>query len=146
MDEMMEIRPITLRTANDFVSAHHRHHGPTTGHKFSIGLFDGDELVGCAICGRPVSRNLDDGRTIEINRLCTDGSRNACSMLYSASCRAAKAMGYKKAITYILQDEPGTSLKASGFKAECLTGGGYMGLPKQKKEEDTDRRPKAEMG
>lgn len=119
----MEIRPITFRAACDFVSKHHRHHKPTVGCKFSIGLYDGDKLVGCAICGRPVSRHLDDGFTCEINRLCTDGTRNACSMLYGACCRVAKAMGYREIITYILQSEPGTSLKASNFQCEGVAGG-----------------------
>ena len=120
---MMEIRPITFRAACDFVSLHHRHHKPTVGCKFSIGLFDGDNMVGCAICGRPVSRHLDDGLTCEINRLCTDGTYNACSMLYGACCRVAKEMGYKQIITYILESENGASLKASNFTCEGLAGG-----------------------
>ena len=75
------------------------------------------------ICGRPVSRHYDDGYTLEINQLCTDGTKNVCSILYGAACRAAKAMGYRKVITYILQSEPGTSLKASGFYCEGIAGG-----------------------
>lgn len=75
------------------------------------------------MCGRPVSRHLDDGKTIEINRLCTDGTKNACSMLYGASCRVAKEMGYKKAITYILESENGASLKASNFICCGIAGG-----------------------
>lgn len=119
----MELTPITLRAANEFVSAHHRHHKPTVGHKFSIGVMDNEKLVGVAICGRPVSRVLDDGHTLEVNRLCTDGTHNACSMLYAASARAAKAMGYRKIITYILESEPGTSLAAAGFQNEGPAGG-----------------------
>lgn len=119
----MEIRPITLRCASDFITLHHRHHPPTVGCKFAIGLFDAEKMVGCAVCGRPVSRHLDDGLTCEINRLCTDGTRNACSMLYGASSRVAKHMGYKKIITYILQSENGASLKASGFICEGVAGG-----------------------
>ena len=80
-------------------------------------------MIGCAVCGRPVSRYLDDGITCEINRLCTDGTRNACSMLYGACCRVAKEMGYKKIITYILESENGSSLKASGFVCEGKAGG-----------------------
>lgn len=119
----MVIRPITFRQACDFVSQHHRHHRPTVGCKFSIGLFEGDKLVGVAICGRPVSRKLDDGLTCEINRLCTDGTYNACSMLYGACSRVAKEMGYEKIITYILQSENGASLKASNFVCEGVAGG-----------------------
>lgn len=119
----MVIRPITFRQACDFVSQHHRHHRPTVGCKFSVGLFDEDQLVGVAICGRPVSRKLDDGLTCEINRLCTDGTKNACSMLYGACCRVAKEMGYEKVITYILESENGASLKASNFICEGIAGG-----------------------
>ncbi len=119
----MEIRPITFKEACTFVSLYHRHHKPTVGCKFSIGVYDNGTLVGVAICGRPVSRYLDDGLTCEINRLCTDGTYNACSMLYGACCRVAKAMGYKKVITYILQSENGASLKASNFTCEGTAGG-----------------------
>lgn len=111
----LEIRPIKLRDANRYVEEHHRHNMPATGHKFSIACYDGDRLCGVAIAGRPVARKLDDGRTIEIRRVCTDGTRNACSILYGACSRAAKEMGYKRVITYTLLSEPGTSLKAAGF-------------------------------
>lgn len=119
----MNIRPITFRQASDFINKCHRHHKATVGHKFSIGLFDGDQLVGCAVCGRPVSRYLDDGVTCEINRLCTDGTKNACSMLYGACCRIAKEMGYDRIITYILESENGASLKASNFVCDGVAGG-----------------------
>lgn len=120
---MLELMPITLRQANAYVEKYHRHHKASRGHKFSIGVTDGSDLVGVCICGRPVSRRLDDGKTLEVNRLCTDGTRNACSILYGAACRAAKAMGYTRVITYILESEPGTSLKAAGFKCEGRAGG-----------------------
>ena len=119
----MTIQPITFKQACEFINQHHRHHRATVGCKFCIGLFDGEKLVGVSVCGRPVSRYLDDGLTCEINRLCTDGAKNACSMLYGASCRVAKAMGYKKVITYILESENGASLKASNFVCEGVAGG-----------------------
>ena len=119
----MTIKPITFKTACEFVNQNHRHHSATVGCKFCIGLFDGEKMVGCSVCGRPVSRYLDDGLTCEINRLCTDGTQNACSMLYGASCRVAKAMGYKKVITYILESENGASLKASNFTYDGIAGG-----------------------
>ena len=97
----LEIVPMTLKKANAFVAEHHRHHGPVTGHKFSIGCSDGEKIVGVAIVGRPVSRYLDDGWTLEVNRLCTDGARNACSMLYASAWRVARALGYKRLVTYI---------------------------------------------
>ena len=139
----MKIRPATLKEANEYVSKFHRHHKPTTGHKFSIKLVDNDgEIVGVAICGRPVSRYLDDGVTLEINRLCTNGERNACSMLYGACVRIAKSMGYGRVITYILASEDGASLKASNFICEGEAGGEVWtgkrsgrdnGVPKEKK-------------
>lgn len=119
----LHIRPCTLKDANCFVAEYHRHHKPTVGHKFSIACYDDDKLVGVAICGRPVSRYLDNGYVLEINRLCTDGTYNACSILYGACARIAKDMGYSKIITYILQSENGASLKASGFICEGEAGG-----------------------
>lgn len=119
----MEIRPINLKAANDFVKKYHRHHKEVAGHKFSICLCETDRIVGVAICGRPVSRFMDDGTVIEINRLCTDGTKNACSMLYGACARIAKEMGYRKIITYILKSENGASLKASNFVCEGEAGG-----------------------
>ena len=120
---MLEIRPITLKLANEFVVLNHRHHDSVIGCKFAISCYEDNNLCGVAICGRPVSRYYDDGLTLEINRLCTDGTRNACSMLYGASVRVAKAMGYKKVITYILESENGASLKASNFICEGEAGG-----------------------
>lgn len=120
----MRIVPITLKAANAFVSDYHRHHKPSVGHKFSIGLNEDDKLIGVAIMGRPVARGSDDGFTIEVARLCTNGAKNACSMLYQAAARSSKELGYRKIQTYILQIEAGTSLKASGWKLEGVTAGG----------------------
>ena len=111
----MEIVPVTLKTARDFVAAHHRHNKPPIGHKFSVGLMRDGTLVGVACAGRPVARMLDDGRTIEVTRTCTDGTPNANSMLYGAVWRAAKAMGYKRAVTYTQDGETGASLRAAGW-------------------------------
>ena len=119
----LEIVPMTLREANAYVEQNHRHHGPVAGHKYSIGLSNGEKIVGVAIVGRPVSRHLDDGWTLEVNRLCTDGTKNACSMLYAAAWRAARAMGYKRLITYILESENGASLRAAGWKCVGQAGG-----------------------
>ena len=120
---MLELIPISLADANAFVAEHHRHHKPVTGHKFSVGCTENGCLVGVAIVGRPVSRFLDDGFTLEVNRLCTTGTKNACSFLYAAAARAAKAMGYRKIITYTLDSEPGTSLRAAGWKCSGVAGG-----------------------
>ena len=85
---MLTLTPINLKTANAFVQQHHRHHKPTRGHKFSIGVSDNGALVGVAICGRPVARRLDDGYTLEVNRLCTDGTPNACGNALSTPASA----------------------------------------------------------
>lgn len=139
---MLKIKPCTLKFANEFVQQYHRHHKPTTGHKFSISCVNEGGVCGVAICGRPVSRHLDDGETLEVNRLCTDGTYNSCSILYGACAKIAKAMGYRKIITYILMSEPGTSLKASGWICEGEAGGEVWtgkrsgrdnGVPKEKK-------------
>ena len=114
---------MTLKEANAFVNQHHRHHRSVVGHKFSIGVSDGEKVVGVAIVGRPVSRFLDDGWTLEVTRLCTTGERNACSILYAAAWRAARAMGYKRIVTYILETENGTSLKAAGWRCVGQAGG-----------------------
>lgn len=111
----MRIRPVTLKEAQEFVRLHHRHNKPPVGHKFSIGLKEGDVLLGVATAGRPVARHMDNGLTLEVNRTCTDGSRNANSMLYGAVWRAAKAMGYERCITYTQADESGSSLRAAGY-------------------------------
>ena len=132
----MKVVPLTLREANQFVTDYHRHHPAVRGCKFAIGLENEfGELVGSAICGRPVARFMDNGTTLEINRLCTDGTRNACSMLYGACCRVAKAMGYKKVITYILETEDGASLKASNFEYVYTTEGGSWSRPSRKRDE-----------
>lgn len=120
----MQIKHIELREANDFVSQYHRHHKAVTGHRFSIGCFCGDKLVGVAVVGRPVARNIDQYHTVEVLRCCTDGTKNACSMLYSACRRAAKELGYSRIITYVLITEPGTSLKASGWEYVYTNRGG----------------------
>ncbi|HGO5111753.1 hypothetical protein DMS95_23750 [Klebsiella variicola] len=111
----MVIVPITFRCACEFVRAFHRHNKPPRGHKFSIGLENNGTLVGVAMAGRPIARYFDDGLTLEVNRTCTDGSRNANSMLYGAIRRAAWGMGYKRIITYTQCDESGASLRAAGF-------------------------------
>lgn len=120
---MLTIKPITFKVASEYIESHHRHNSRTAGCKFAIGCFNEENMVGVAVCGRPVSRHYDDGLTLEINRVCTDGTYNACSMLYGASCRVAKAMGYKKVITYTLVTENGASLKASNFICEGDAGG-----------------------
>lgn len=120
---MLTLIPVSLAQANEFVRQHHRHHKPVAGHKFSIGCAENGRLCAVAIVGRPVSRYLDDGFTLEVNRLCSDGTKNACSILYAAAARAARAMGYRKIITYTLDTESGASLRAAGWTNAGLAGG-----------------------
>lgn len=112
----MELVPIEFDEAKAFVKRFHRHHGPPIGHKFSIAAASGDQINGVIMVGRPVSRRLDNGFTLEVTRLCTDGTKNACSMLYAAAWRVTRNLGYRRLVTYILKSEPGTSLKAAGWK------------------------------
>ena len=121
--------PLSLEEANEFVRVHHRHHAPVVGHKFSIGAALGDEVCGVVIVGRPVSRHLDDGLTLEVTRLCTNGTRNACSFLYGAAARAAFALGYKRIGTYILKSETGRSLAGAGWRLVGETGGKSWSVP-----------------
>jgi hypothetical protein len=121
----LRLTPISLDEANAYVSENHRHHNPVTGHKFSVAISDENGRVrGVAIVGRPVSRLLDNGWTLEVNRCCTDGVPNGCSMLYRAAWRAASAMGYARLITYTLPEEGGGSLKGAGFRLVGERGGG----------------------
>jgi len=113
----LEIVPMPLDQANAFVLAHHRHHQPVVGAKFCLGVaVTGGAIVGVAIVGRPVARHLDDGWTLEVTRVATTGQPNAASALYGAARRSAFALGYRKLITYTLASEPGTSLKAAGWR------------------------------
>lgn len=121
---MFEEKQISLSQANAFVIDHHRHHDAVVGHKFSIAAYKDGSLCGVAIVGRPTGRYLDDGKTLEVTRLCTDGTRNACSYLYSACARKAKKQGYKKIIKFILQSENGASLKAANWYCESEKCGG----------------------
>lgn len=116
----MKVRvvPLELRQANAFIEENHRHHKRVQGHRFSIGVVDEQgQLLGCAVAGRPTS-GLDPSRILEVTRLCSDGSANLCSMLYSAVARAAQALGYEKVQTYIFESENGASLRASGWVLE----------------------------
>lgn len=119
----LELRPIDFQTARDFVGMNHRHNKPPVGHKFSIACYDGNRLCGVCMVGIPIGRYLDDGLTLEVNRNCTDGTKNACSMLYGAAQRAAKALGYKRIITYTLESENGASLRASNWICDGRAGG-----------------------
>lgn len=126
----MKAIPLDLKQANEFVQNLHRHHKPVYRDKFRVGVVDDEgALRGVVQVGRPVSRVLDDGETLEVVRLCTDGLENACSFLYSRVARVARELGYKKIITYILDEESGTSLKATGWTLEVVTKGHNWSCP-----------------
>lgn len=120
----LRVIPISLDTANDFVRRLHRHNGVLPGAKFAIGVQQDSQLVGVAIVGNPSAPALQNGFLIEIRRVCTDGTRNACSMLYGAARRAARAMGHEPVITYTLPSEGGASLRAAGFFVDKTDAGG----------------------
>lgn len=116
----MILAPITLREARRFIGEHHRHNLPPRGWLFGVALHDeAGAVAAVAIAGRPLARAAQDGTTVEILRVCTLEQRNAASRLYGALCRAAKALGYRRAISYTLASEPGTSLRAAGFQLEA---------------------------
>ena len=128
---MMSIKaiPLELKQATAFVAETHRHHEPVHRDKYRVGALVDGNLVGVVQVGRPVSRMLDNGKTLEVVRLATDGSKDVCSFLYSRAARIAKEMGYEKIITYILETESGDSLKATGWTKEADTGGGEWSRP-----------------
>lgn len=137
----LSLAPIGLREANAYIREVHRHHDPVTGHKFSVALRDekGD-IRGVGIAGRPTSRALQAQGFIEVVRVATDGTKNACSMIYGALRRAALALGYRpdQIVTYTLISEPGGSLRASGWVEDGVTSGGSWDRPSRAR---TDRAP-----
>ena len=140
--DKLEAIPLELKQANEFVTELHRHHDAVYRDKFRVGASLNGKLVGVVQVGRPVSRMLDDGKTVEVVRLCTDGTKDVCSFLYSRAARIAKEMGYTKIITYILESESGSSLKASGWKQEAVTSGGNWSRPSRPRNTTAPTVPK----
>lgn len=137
----LRLQPTGLRAANAWIDEVHRHHEPVTGHKFSVAVVDfADRLHGVGVAGRPVAKELQKQGYIEIVRIASDGTPNVCSMLYGALRRAAVALGYPphKVVTYILDSEPGTSLRAAGFVFDGMTAGGSWDTPTRRR---TDKAP-----
>jgi len=145
------LRPISLRQANEFVREVHRHHPPARGHKFSVAVVDDEGAIrGVGIAGRPVSRMLDQQGYLEVVRVATDGTRNACSMIYGSLRRAAIALGYppEQVITYTLASESGGSLRASGWIEDGAAGGGSWSRPDRPREDKapTERKTRWRAG
>jgi hypothetical protein len=125
----LELRPIGVREASAVVKRMHRHLPRIVGGLFACSVFQAGELVGVGVASRPKARQSCDGFTVEITRIATDGSRNACSRLYGALLRASAAVGYRKALTFTRLDEPGTSLRASGWVEDGVTSQGSWDRP-----------------
>lgn len=147
MTTSLEIVPMTVKGAARFIREHHRHHAPPTGGLFAVAVEMHDEVptpivVGVAVIGRPVARALADGHTAEVIRLATDGTPNVCSMLYGAAWRACRALGYRRLITYTLATEPGTSLRAAGWRLIGEAGGGSWSRPSLPREDEHPTQPK----
>jgi len=129
LTDRLTIVPIFQDEAFAFIQKHHRHHKKPVGSIYQIGAAFGSEIVGVAVVGRPVARAAQDGFTAEVTRLCSNGTPNVCSMLYGACWRIAREMGYRRLITYILAEEPGTSLHAAGWRLIGERGGGTWNTP-----------------
>ncbi|MFP3947111.1 MAG: XF1762 family protein [Longimicrobiales bacterium] len=112
----LEVVPCSVSDARVFVDRHHRHAPAPVGGLWAMAAAEDGEVVGVAIVGRPVSRVLDDGWTAEVTRLCTDGTRNAPSFLLGACRRAARELGYRRLVTYTLEEEGGASLRGAGYR------------------------------
>jgi hypothetical protein len=132
--------PLNWREAKEWIKAVHRHHVPPQGMKWATAVVKDGRLVGVATCGRPVSRIIQQAEplTFEVTRVATDGTKNACSALYADTRRQGFAKGYNRGITYILASEPGTSLKAAGWKFVRMTDGGSWDVPSRRR---TDKHP-----
>ena len=134
-----QIIPLSLKQAQRFINEHHRHHSAPHRDKYRIGLAMDGQLIGCIMVGRPVSRVLDDGQTLEVNRCCVlTGYKNACSKLYSSAAKIAKLLGYSRIITYTLDIELGHSLVASGWKRDGQTKGRNWSTPSRLRDQKSE--------
>jgi hypothetical protein len=138
----LDVRPIELRDLNAFVAEHHRHHKPVQGHRFSISVVLDGRIVGVASIGRPVARMTCPRSVFEVTRLCTDGTKNACSALYAAAARAAREIGYRRIQTFILDNEPGVTLRAAGWRLDGVSAGGEGWQSRAGRRTDQPTQPK----
>lgn len=136
--QRLQLQPITFPDAAAFIRQHHRHHLPPQGWRFGLAVSLGDRVVGVVTVGRPVARALDNGWTLEVTRCCTDGTPHVASKLYGAASRAARALGYRRLITYTLATETGVSLTAAGWRSLYSTGGDTWDRPNRVR---ADRQP-----
>ncbi|HEU4437679.1 MAG TPA: XF1762 family protein [Methylomirabilota bacterium] len=142
-DPTLEVVPCTLRAAFAYIAAHHRHHRPPQGGLFAVAVAKEGQVCGVAVVGMPVARMLADGVTAEVTRVATDGTKNACSMLYAACRRAALALGWRKLVTYTLPEEGGASLRGAGWRVVAeRTGGGSWSRPRRPRADSHPLQPK----
>jgi hypothetical protein len=130
---MLRIIPLTLKEANALVRGYHRHHDKVQGCRWAIGAMKNEQLVGACIVGRCQARMVEQYLECSVTRLVTFGGKNECSFLYGAAARIAREMGYEKIRTEILENEPGTSLKAAGWTYSHTTKGGNYDRPSRKR-------------
>lgn len=138
MSASLKLRPITWRAAVAWIREYHRHHAPPRGWICGVAVERDGDICGVIVIGRPVARALQDGYTAEVTRCCTDGTPNAPSMLYGAAWRAARALGYRRMVTYTLDTEPGTSLRAAGWREMYTVRGRSWTTPSRPR---TDNHP-----
>jgi hypothetical protein len=139
----LRIVPLELKDLNALVAALHRHHKPVQGHRFSLGVEHDGKLVGGVSVGRPTARMTDQRSVLEVTRLVTDGTKNACSALYAAAARVGKNLGYARIQTFILDSEPGTSLRAAGWQLDGTSkGGDWTRVSKPNRRQDQPQCPK----
>lgn len=143
LDYGLEFDEIRLADAKDFILEHHRHNRPPVSWRWGHAVRNGAELVGVAMVGRPVARRIDHTKVVEVNRVCTahevsEVTWNACSMLYAAAAKEAKRRGFEKIITYTLEEETGSALKAVGWTPVAKTKGGSWNRPSRAR---TDTAP-----
>lgn len=122
----LELVPMTLREARAWVDQHHSHHRAPQGGLFAVACAHGGEVVGVAIVGKPVARNLADDWTAEVTRVAVRAGapKGASSKLYAATWRACRALGYRRLVTYTLIEERGTSVRAAGWRVVAEISGG----------------------
>ena len=146
MSGTLKAKPVTMKEANEFVKQWHRHHKPTVGHRFSVGATLDGKLVGVAIVGRPVARKTNQYYVAEVTRLCTDGTPNACSFLYAKAASGARVLGYWHIQTFILEQEPGITLRAASWTLLGDSPGRSWSVPSRCRDDQHPLLPKQKWG
>jgi hypothetical protein len=148
LDWNLQVKPVSQRAAKEFVRTHHRHCPPPAGWRFGTGLTNGSQLIGVIMVGRPVARGLDPKTVLEVNRLCIRDDIapglvwNGCSKMYGWASREAKRRQFKRIVTYTLESEDGTSLRAAGWVPEAKTKGGSWSCASRPRADKTSTEPK----